>query len=324
MKYDRIVQFIASRPWAMHPDALGVMCDVVASRASGAPAATDYTPNFGGTPYFAESIDAAIPGQTASATARREGRVAVLPIRGTILNRMSGIEAMSGGTSLEQLAKSFSSLVQDNGVKAIVLDVDSLGGSVEGLPEMASMIRDARGAKPITAQVNVRAASAAYWLASQAQDVAVAPSGDVGSIGVITVHQNMAAALEKAGIQTTIIASTPFKGEGNPYGPLSEDALASLQSDIGAFDAMFHDAVAQGRGAKEATVRAEFGQGRMVLAADAVKRGMADRVATLEQTLNRFGASMFGRSGRQAAQDAYQDRRRARRNFLRRESLRAN
>jgi signal peptide peptidase SppA len=325
VKYDRIVQFIASRPWAMHPDALGLMCEVVANRAGGGSGpVAQYVPNFGGTPYLAEELSAAIPGQSAAAVARREGRVAVLPIRGTILNRMSGMEAMSGGTSIEQLGKAFTGLVNDNGVKAIVLDVDSLGGSVEGLPEMASMIRDARSAKPIVAQVNVRAASAAYWLASAAAEIAVAPSGDVGSIGVITVHQNMSAALEQAGIETTIIASTPYKGEGNPYRPLSEEAHAALQSDVGAFDAMFHDAVAQGRGVKEAAVRSDFGQGRMVLAAEAVKRGMADRSATLEQTLNRFGASMFGRSGRQAAQDAYADRRRARRSFLRREALRAN
>jgi signal peptide peptidase SppA len=325
VKYERIVQYIASRPWAMHPLAIGVMCDVIAARCADRPAATDFETAHGGAPFFAESIPvAAIPGQTASAIARREGRVAVLPIMGTILHRMSGIDAMSGGTSLESVQKSLAALANDNGVKAIVLNVDSLGGSVEGLAETASLIRSIRDDKPVVAQVNVRAASAAYWLASQASEIVVSPSGDVGSIGVITVHQSLAEALQKAGIDVTVIASTPYKGEGNPYGPLSEEAAAAIKADVDAFDEMFHDAVASGRGRKVADVRENFGKGRMVLAAPAVRLGMADRVGTLEETLNRFGASMMGRPARSAAQAAYEDRRRARRGFLRRAHLGAH
>lgn len=322
MRYDRVLAYLASRPWAMEVSALRAMCEVIAARVAGeAPEDRDWQAegNFGGTPYTAESWAGTSP-QQATAVAKKQGRVAVLPVRGTILHRMSGMSAMSGGTGLEQLSKAFVALRDDPQVKAIVLDVDSPGGSVDGLVEAADLIRSSRGAKPIVAQVNVRAASAAYWLAAQADDVAVTPSGEVGSIGVITVHEDISAMLEKMGVKETVIASTPFKAEGNPYGPLSEEARAAIESDVHAFDAMFHDAVAEGRGAKVATVRAEFGQGRMVLAAEAVKRGMADRVATMEQTLNRFGATMLGGSARAAAQSA---RIAARQSFLRREKLRA-
>lgn len=315
--YSHVVSYLRTRPWAMHPDAALAMCEIVAARVAGEKFdadKADFVPDHGGTPYYVD-IAAGISPQTASATARKDGRVAVLPIRGTILNRLSGMAAFSGGTGMEQLAKAFIQLRDDNGIKAIVLDIDSLGGSVEGLPETAKLIRDSREAKPIVAQVNVRAASAAYWLATAAQDIAVAPSGDVGSIGVITLHQDFSAALTEAGITTTIIASSPFKGEGNPYEPLSDDAKAAIEADVMAFDEMFHDAVAGARGAKVATVRSEFGQGRMVLAEEAVKRGMADRVATMEQTLNRFGASLYGAApGRRAEVDEeYASRRRARR-----------
>lgn len=319
MKYERILAYIASRPWAMHPAALGALCEVIAARCAGEPVPDrDWKAegNFGGTAYMAEIMG--ISPQSASATARKQGRVAVLPIRGTIMHRMSGMQAMSGGTGLETLAKSFVALRDDNSVKAIVLDVDSPGGSVDGLPEMAALIRESRGAKPVVAQVNVRAASAAYWLASAADEIAVTPSGEVGSIGVVTAHQDLSAALDKAGVKTTIIASTPHKAEGNPFGPLSEEANAAITADVMAFDAMFHDAVAAGRGVKSSTVRADFGQGRMVLAEESVKRGMADRVATFEQTLNRFGATMLGGSARTAAREA---RLAARRSFLRRASL---
>lgn len=320
-RLDAVLAYVASRPWAMEPNALRVLCEVVTSHVAGEPiggGSSNYQPNFGGTPYMAEAWAGVSP-QNASAVARKQGRVAVLPIRGTILHRMSGMQAMSGGTGLESLAKTFTALRDDSQVKAIILDVDSPGGSVDGLPEMADLIRSSRGAKPIVSQVNVRAASAAYWLAVQADEVAVTPSGDVGSIGIITVHEDISAALEKAGIKETVIASSPYKGEGNPFGPLSEEALAAITSDVHAFDAMFHDAVAEGRGVKASAVRADFGQGRMVLAKEAVSRGMADRVATMESTLNRFGATMLGGSARAAAQSA----RLAARSFLRREQLRA-
>lgn len=322
MKYERILGFLAAKPWAMEQSALHAMTEYVCARAAG----TELEPTLetfeadrmGGTPWFAD-IGAAVGPQTAGAVARRAGRVAVLPVRGTILHRLSGMQAMSGGTGLETLARTFVGLRDDPQVKAIILDIDSPGGSVDGLPEMADLIRGSRGAKPIVSQVNVRAASAAYWLAVQADEVAVTPSGDVGSIGVITVHEDVSAMLEALGVKETVIASTPYKAEGHPYGPLSEEAHAAITTDVMAFDAMFHDAVAAGRGVKEGTVRSEFGQGRMVLAKDAVSRGMADRVATMEQTLNRFGATMLGGSTRAAAHSS----RIAARSFLRRDSLRA-
>lgn len=314
-RYDRVLAYLAARPWAMEPSALRAMCEVVCARVSGqaTPLPDGCTPVIGGTPEIA----AAITPQSAAATARRDGRVAILPIRGTILHRMSGMQAASGGTSLETLSKSFVSLRDDKSVKAIVLDVDSPGGSVDGLMEAADLIRGSRGAKPIIAQVNVRAASAAYWLATQADEVVVSPSGEVGSIGVVTVHEDISGFLEKAGVKETVIASTPYKAEGHPYGPLTDEAMAAIKSDVDAFDAMFHDAVAEGRGVKASTVRAEYGQGRMVLATEAVKRGMADRVASMEQTLNRFGATMLG-SSRMAEAPT---KRIAARRFLRRDAL---
>jgi ClpP class serine protease len=90
---------------------------------------------------------------------------------------------------------------------------------------------------------------------------------------------------------------------------------------VAVFDGMFHDAVAEGRGLKAAKVRSDFGQGRMVLAAEAVRRGMADRIGTMEQTLNRFGASLAGGSPRASAQEARAEKRMAARRFLRRAQL---
>jgi ClpP class serine protease len=98
----------------------------------------------------------------------------------------------------------------------------------------------------------------------------------------------MSKALEAEGVAHTLISAGKFKTEGNPFGPLSEEARAAFQASIDDAYNQFVAAVASGRKVDEATVRDGFGQGRMVLAKQAVRQGMADRVATLDETIQRM------------------------------------
>jgi ClpP class serine protease len=143
--------------------------------------------------------------------------------------------------------------------------------------------------KPIVAQVNADCASAGYWVVSPADEIVVTPTGRVGSIGVMTCHDDISRALEEAGITRTVITSSPYKGEA--FGPLSDEARAYMQEQVDAYDALFVNRVASGRGVSAAEVRANFGKGRMVMASLAVKAGMADRVGTMAETLARFGVN---------------------------------
>jgi ClpP class serine protease len=97
---------------------------------------------------------------------------------------------------------------------------------------------------------------------------------------VFAVHEDYSKALEAEGISVTLVSAGKYKTEGNPYQALSGEAKDALQSDVDKFYGMFVKAVAQGRGATQESVRNGFGEGRMVMAQDAVKEGMADRVAT--------------------------------------------
>jgi ClpP class serine protease len=103
-----------------------------------------------------------------------------------------------------------------------------------------------------------------------------------------------------AGVKTTLISAGKYKVEGNPYEPLSAQARGSIQYIVDSFYGMFTKAVARGRGVSQAAVRDSYGQGRMVLAAAAVRQGMADSVATMDATLARFGVS----KGQQRTQPA--------------------
>jgi capsid assembly protease len=129
----------------------------------------------------------------------------------------------------------------------------------------------------------------------------VTPSGQVGSIGVYCAHQDESKALENEGIKINLISAGKFKVEGNPTEPLSPDARAAIQDKVDAYYSMFVNAVARNRGAAAADVRNGYGEGRMLLASDAVKARMADRVATLDDVLAKLGVATRGSAGSSAA-----------------------
>jgi signal peptide peptidase SppA len=236
-----------------------------------------------------------------------EGRIAVLRLHGAIMPRADMLSEMSGAMSLEKFRAAFREAAADEGVRAIILDIDSPGGDVSFVPETVADIRAAQRAdRPIIAVANNMAASSAYWIASAADELVVTPSGQVGAIGVYMLHEDLSEALKAEGIAVTFLFEGPRKIEGNPFEPLDDTARAALQKDVAHFYAMFTADVAKFRGVAVAAVRADpeksddhFGGGRGVMAKEAVRLGMADRVATFEQTLERVQRK--GRGRRRAA-----------------------
>jgi signal peptide peptidase SppA len=201
------------------------------------------------------------------------------------------MDESSGGISTERFGQWFDAAMADPQIGAIVLDVDSPGGNVFGVTELSQKIYDARGTKPIVAVANSLMASAAFWIASAADEIVASPSAEVGSVGVIAVHVDQAAALEKGGFNATIIKSSKFKGEGNPYETLSEEAHSHIQSQVDKIDTLFTADLARNRGIKAAEVRGGFGQGRTMFADEALAAGMIDRIATMDQVLARLSGS---------------------------------
>jgi signal peptide peptidase SppA len=279
-RYRRVLDAFYASPWAILPAKLAAVRAFLAAKARGL--AVDPLP------------EALRPG---AAPYQLAGRVAVVPVFGVIAQRVSLLEQSSGGIGTEALGATLDGLAGDRAVKAIVLAVDSPGGSVFGVPELGAKIRGLRGEKKIVAVADSVAASAAYWLAAQAQEVYVTPGGQVGSVGVLVAHEDHAGELEQAGVKVTTLSAGTYKDEGSPFGPLTDEARAELQSKVDHYYGLFVSDLAKGRGVTEARVRADFGGGRMVTAKDAVTRGMADGVATLEQVLRRLGAEGAGGPG---------------------------
>lgn len=267
---------IGETPWAIRPEVLAqIVASLRAERTVDLAADEDET----------SAVRAAIGDRQSSG-----GSIAIIPMQGVIRPRVSLLELLfgSGGSAtIPTLRSRLRAAVADSQVSAIVFNVDSPGGMVDGVPELAAEIRDARRTKPVVAVANTTAASGAYWLASQADELWVTPSGSVGSIGVFTVHEDFSAFDARLGVKVTLISAGKYKTEGNPYEPLSEEARAAAQARIDTFYGMFVDDVAAGRRTDVAAVRDGFGQGRMELADAAVAAGMADRVGTIEDAIGR-------------------------------------
>jgi signal peptide peptidase SppA len=289
MRTVHISHALMETPWAILPVKLEAIIEVV-------------TRYFAGEKLDEEGVQVRLHGATRPPD-RITGSVAIIPLFGTIVPRANLFTNTSGATSAELFGKKFDELINDPTVGAIVLDVDSGGGQVTGIEELSRKIYDARGKKPVVAIANHLAASAAYWIASSADELVITPSGEVGAIGVFAVHEDMSASLEKEGVKVTMISEGKYKTEGNPYEPLSEEARASIQARVAESYDMFVKAVARNRGVKAADVRSGFGEGRVVGAKAAVQMGMADRVATLDETIARLQKSSMPRRGASADND---------------------
>ena len=228
------------------------------------------------------------------------GIIALIPVYGVISPRASLLTESSGGTSAMAVGQAIDQAVADPAVASILMEFDSPGGNSVGMTELAAKIRSARGVKPVVAHVNAMAASAGYWLASQADEIVATPSGLVGSIGVYTEHRDISRALDAEGITPTIISAGDHKVEGNPYEPLSDEARADLQKMVNDVYAVFVGDVARGRGISASVVRSDYGRGRVLSAKDALAAGMIDRVATLEETIQRVVSGKVATRGARA------------------------
>jgi signal peptide peptidase SppA len=250
-------------------------------------------------------VEAAKP-RRQTATETRTG-VAVIPLQGVITPKASILSMLfGGGGGLASFRDSLREAVASDDVDAIILDVDSPGGSVALVEETAADLRAAREVKPVVAVANVDAGSAAYWLAAQADELIVTPSGMVGSVGAYILHMNFAGMNEKMGIEPTFISAGRFKTEGNPEEALTDEATAHLQSTVDEAHATFVRDVAEGRGVPEKTVRRGYGEGRMLTAQRALEAGMVDGVETLESVVGRYlsGAAVEAQARRAAVPTA--------------------
>lgn len=215
--------------------------------------------------------------KTPDAAKPDSNKLMIIPIQGVLTKSDSW-----AGTTYDTISAAADKAMSDASIKRVVLAVDSPGGEITGLPETASMLAALAKVKPVNAMVTGDAASAAYWLASQATDITLSPSAEAGSVGVRVMHADISEMLKQAGINVTEMFSGVHKTEFSPFAPLSEESKVYMQGRLDDARTQFMGDVAKGRGTRVTAeiTAANFGEGRMFTADQAVAHGLADRVAT--------------------------------------------
>lgn len=236
--------------------------------------------------------------------------VAVIPVVGAVGKRMNMFMRISGGVSTELLQSDIAEALDDPEVEAIVLNIDSPGGTVDGTMELADWLRAQRGQKPIYAYADGLIASAAYWIGSSADKVFGYSTANVGSIGVVVTHYDRSKQDERNGVVRKMITAGKYKRIAADNAPLSEDGEAYLQDMVDGVYSLFVDGVAASRGVDVATVLADMADGRVFLAGEALKRGMLDGIATLDETINAARAAAQSQQ-----EDKYMDARQVREKY---------
>lgn len=228
---------------------------------------------------------AADPSQMSRRTARifqQFGDVAVITIDGVIDKRISDFEMdCYGGCDLGDVDKALGIAASDKGISRVVLDIHSPGGSVIGVAETAARIAAMRETdKEVHAYVNVMACSAGYWIASQADVIAAAPSAIVGSIGVYMAILDASRAMEMEGLSMQMIKAGKHKDTGSPYRPLNDEEKARLQADVDRLHAQFRKAVTEVR-----DIDTDSMEGQWMTGADGYEQNLVDDLtsATLDE-----------------------------------------
>ncbi|MBI4968183.1 MAG: S49 family peptidase [Rhodospirillales bacterium] len=214
--------------------------------------------------------------------------IAILPVTGTLVSRSGYLAAASGLMSYGQIGDAIEAAAADPRVRGIVLDIDSPGGEVGGLFDLADRIAAVRQAtgKPIHAVANETALSAAYAIACAADAITVTQTGEVGSVGVVAIHVDESGADRQAGLSWTFVHAGERKVDGNPHEPLSGRARADIQADVDALHERFVALVARRRNLSPEEVRAT--EAAVYRGDLAVRAGLADRVGTLRQAVSQI------------------------------------
>lgn len=263
-------------PWALHEPRLRALlehvrgldlvrhaADYQAARAAGAVA------------------DPADPGYAVTAAG-----VGLVEVRGALTKYGS---SLSGAPSMVALRRAIRSAANDAAVGAIALVIDSPGGSVYGLDDLALEVADAARAKPVLAYVEDLAASAAYYVASQASRIVAGPAALVGSIGTYMVIEDSSGAAADAGFIVHVVKSGALKGAGEPGTAITDAQLGAWQQEVDAYAARFQSMVAAGRKLDPARV-AELATGAVWMAPAALALGLIDEIGGLDAALASLAA----------------------------------
>jgi ClpP class serine protease len=276
----RAFQALAAEPWAIEPSWLPIL-SAIAQRHRDAPEVQAVQGReVRDLSFYAGPAVQAIPGAR-RAVMTADG-VAIVPVTGPIFPRANMMTEMSGATSVATLQNDYRAALASDDVGAILLLIDSPGGAVSGINATADIIAQGKKQKYTSAFVAGTAASAAYWIASAANEIRLERTGMVGSIGVVAAVPKQVEPGVDGFVAVEIVSSNAPNKRPDPT---TDDGAAQIRTMLDKIEAQFIADVARGRGVSAKTVTEEFGRGGIEVGADAVTKGMADQVSSYDAAL---------------------------------------
>lgn len=221
--------------------------------------------------------------------------IAVIPIHGILTKKSEAFDDVLGMTSYEKIREEIEEALIDEEVETIILDIDSPGGEVNGLFDLADFIYEARKSekKKIVAIANDDAYSAAYAIASSAEKVFVSRTSGVGSIGIIASHIDQSGFDEKQGIKYTTVFAGNRKNDLNPHEPITSESLESLQEEVDRLYEMFLQLIARNRGLSTEKIRST--EAGLYFGERAIEIGLADEVITYSEFIDNYRSNSMNK-----------------------------
>lgn len=269
--YSHIISKITSTPWMIEESSLRMILEILDAHLKGTISQEEIR------------IRLAESDRKESRHSRIHRNVGVLSLSGPIFPKANLMTELSGATSIEQFRSEFRAMLNDDAVESILLDIDSPGGLSDQIPEMAQEVYEANKIKPVLAVANTMAASAAYYIGSQASRMYASPSAMVGSIGTYTVHTDYSEQDAMLGMKNTVIKAGKFKALHEE--PLTQEGHAHIQGFVDSINEGFLMDVARGRNTTREDVAENYGQGGLLSLGQAQDVGMIDGVRTIDQVL---------------------------------------
>ncbi len=275
-----LLNYCTSSDWAMRLSVLEQMSGIVERHISGAK-------------LSAEEIDAITNERNERVTERKfeiVGATAMIPVTGVIAKHANMVNGCSQpeGTSIETLRDQLAAAIEDPRVESIFLMIESPGGCIDSLADFADDVFAASFKKPVVAFADDLCASAAYWIASQANVIYASQTADVGSIGVYTLYVDSTERAKQEGLKFHIFRSGDNKGVGSPGVEISEANRDAIQERIDAKFEIFLNAIMQGRAGSGLTKEdlRTLADGRCFVGQAAVENKLIDGIKTLPQAMS--------------------------------------
>jgi signal peptide peptidase SppA len=241
-----------------------------------------------------------VPKPKAALELQPDGRgksVATVRVEGTLMKRSSSLAASSGTV---QMRRDIRQAANDPEVSAILLAIDSPGGTVAGTDDLAAEVKAATKKKPVMAFVSDLCASAAYWVASQADAIFVnSTTALVGSIGTVMTVYDVSKAADKAGVEALVFATGPLKGAGTEGTAITEEQRSYFQQIVDSAQGSFDAAVQKGRSLTDNQLKA-VRTGGVFDATEAESKKLIDGVKSHEQVVAALVKEAYSRNPRPA------------------------